>query len=137
MERASRSGSAEADAVEITLKGREALLPQNLGFADKGGHYRTKTRVRWWTNPLTATYDTYFMEDLPALRGQPVANLDPWYYQDKTPVFFGHYWLHGTPQLLQPHAVCLDYSVAKGGQLVGYRWDGETVLSADKLVWVA
>jgi hypothetical protein len=51
-------------------------------------------------------------------------------------VFFGHYWLQGTPQLLQPHAVCLDYSVAKGGQLVGYRWDGEAVLSADKLVWV-
>lgn len=133
--RASHAGSPEANAVEVTLKGREAELPPGLSFADKGGHHRTKTRVRWWANPLTATYDTYFMEDLPELRGQPVAGLDPWYYQDEKPVFFGHYWLHGTPQLLRPHAACLDYSVAKGGPLVGYRWDGEQTLRADKLVW--
>jgi hypothetical protein len=135
--RTSHPGGPEIDAVEITLKGREALLPQSLGFLDKSGHYRTKTRVRWWVNPLTATYDTYFMEDLPELRGQPVADIDPWYYQDEKPVFFGHYWLHGAPQLLQPHAACLDYSVAKGGQLVGYRWDGEQTLRPEKLVWVA
>ena len=129
----------EADAVEITLKGREVTLPPGLGFHDKGGHYRDKMRVRWWTNPATATYDTYYLEDLAELRGQPVAlaGLDADYYQDATPVFFGHYWLRGTPQLMQPHAVCLDYSVAKEGQLVGYRWDGEQVLSPERLVWVA
>ena len=63
--------------------------------------------------------------------------LDPWYYQDEEPVFFGHYWLRGEPVILQAHAVCLDYSVAKNGQLVGYRWDGEQTLTANKLVWVA
>ncbi|MGI4871953.1 MAG: metallophosphoesterase [Janthinobacterium lividum] len=137
LRRASYAGR-EADAVEITLKGREVTLPQGLDFEDKGGHSRTKMRVRWWTDPATATYDTYYLEDLAQLRGQPVdlAGVDLNYYQDETPVFFGHYWLKGEPQLLQPHAVCLDYSVAKGGKLVGYRWDGEQVLSADKLVWV-
>ena len=138
--RASRPGSPEFVAAEVLLKGREVALPNGLSFADKDGHRRYLTRVRWWQDPtLAAAYHDYFLEDLAELRGQPldVASLDPWHYQDDTPVFFGHYWLRGTPQILQPHAVCLDYSVAKGGQLVGYRWDGEQVLSADKLVWVS
>jgi hypothetical protein len=140
MLQASRKHSAEYDAVETTLKGREVRLPGGVSFLDKDGHPRELMRVRWWQNPATApSYAHYYLEDLPELHGQPVdfANLDPTYYQDETPVFFGHYWLRGTPQLLQPHAVCLDYSVAKGGQLVGYRWDGEQTLSAEKLVWVA
>ena len=138
--RASRRGSAEYKATEVTLKGREVRLPHGLSFHDKDGHRRERMRVRWWQNPATAaTYHDYYLEDLAELRGQPVdaASLDPWHYQDETPVFFGHYWLRGTPQLLQPYAVCLDYSVARGGQLIGYRWDGEQVLSADKLAWVA
>ena len=31
---------------------------------------------------------------------------------------------------------CLDYSVAKQGRLVAYRYDGEQELRADKLVYV-
>ena len=140
LHRASQSGTAEAEAIEVTLKGRELALPGGLSFADKDGHHRHISRVRWWQNPATATtYRDYFLEDLPELRDQTVdyASLDPTYYQDPTPVFFGHYWLQGEPQILQSNAVCLDYSVAKGGKLIGYRWDGEQELRADKLVWVA
>jgi hypothetical protein len=139
LRRASRPGSPEFVAAEVVLKGREVPLPDGLSFADKDGHRRYLTRVRWWQNPAMATtYHDYFLEDLAELRGQVVdaASLDPWHYQDETPVFFGHYWLRGEPRILQPYAVCLDYSVAKGGQLIGYRWDGEPTLSADKLVWV-
>ena len=137
--RASRPGTPEFEAAEVVLKGREITLPDGLNFADKDGHVRRQMRVRWWQNPAAATYDGYYLEDLPELRGQPVELtklLDPWYYQDETPVFFGHYWLRGTPQILQPHAVCLDYSVARGGELVGYRWHGEQTLTADHLVRV-
>jgi hypothetical protein len=137
--RASRRGSPEFEAVEVTLKGREVALPRGVSFHDKDGHRRDLMRVRWWQNPAAAAaYREYYLEDLPELRGQPVVinNLDPWHYQDEKPVFFGHYWLRGTPQLLQPYAVCLDYSVARGGQLIGYRWHGEPVLRADHLVWV-
>jgi hypothetical protein len=139
LRRASRPGSPEFVAAEVVLKGREVPLPDGLSFADKDGHRRYLTRVRWWQTPARATtYHDYFLEDLAELRGQVVdaASLDPWHYQDETPVFFGHYWLRGEPRILQPYAVCLDYSVAKGGQLIGYRWDGEPTLSADKLVWV-
>ncbi len=53
--------------------------------------------------------------------------------RDAVPVFVGHYWLTGTPT---PLVACTDYSVAKGGKLVAYRWDGESELSADKFHWV-
>jgi hypothetical protein len=52
------------------------------------------------------------------------------------PVLFGHYWFTGKPEVISPQFACLDYSVAKDGPLVAYRWDGETGLSSDKLVWV-
>ena len=31
-------------------------------------------------------------------------------YLGDCPVFFGHYWLAGTPQILTPKSACVDYS---------------------------
>ena len=45
-------------------------------------------------------------------------------YHDNVPVFFGHYWLKGTPVIEAKNALCLDYSVGKGGPLVAYRMEG-------------
>jgi hypothetical protein len=42
-------------------------------------------------------------------------------YTDAKPVFFGHYWLSGEPDMKNPSAICLDYSVAKDGILVACR----------------
>ena len=51
------------------------------------------------------------------------------------PVFFGHYWLTDVNEVvLADNAACLDLSVAKGGELCGYRWDGEGVISRDRVV---
>ncbi|GAB3571216.1 metallophosphoesterase family protein [Hymenobacter daeguensis] len=137
--RASRKGSAEFEAIEVTLKGHETALPGNYHFFDKDGHRRTRVRTAWWRNPVAATYHDYFLEPIEALADQPVdvaALPDASYYQDETPVFFGHYWLRGEPRLLTPHSVCLDYSVARGGELVAYRWHGEQTLTPAGLVRV-
>jgi len=32
------------------------------------------------------------------------------------------------PEPLAPQVACVDYSAGKGGPLVAYRWDGESVL---------
>ena len=56
--------------------------------------------------------------------------------EDDRPVFFGHNWLRGKPKLLCRKVCCLDYSVAAGGYLACYRFDGEQQLDAAKLVWV-
>ena len=48
------------------------------------------------------------------------------------PVFFGHYWLTGTPALQTAKHVCVDYSAGKGGPLVAYRFDGQPDLSPEE-----
>jgi hypothetical protein len=59
------------------------------------------------------------------------------YPADAKPVFIGHYWLTAArPELLAENVACLDYSVAKGGFLCAYRWDGEQKLTRQHFVWV-
>jgi len=136
---ASRVGSPEFEPIVVTLHGHDTDLPGQHHFFDKDGHRRSRVRTAWWLNPAETTYRRYFLEPLEALADEPVdvaALPHAGYYQDLTPVFFGHYWLRGQPQLLTPHSVCLDYSVAKGGELVAYRWQGEQELRPEGLVWV-
>jgi len=53
------------------------------------------------------------------------------YPSDHKPVFVGHYWLdQDQPEILSENCVCLDYSVARGGKLVAYKWRGENPLQA-------
>jgi hypothetical protein len=44
------------------------------------------------------------------------------YYGSK-PVFFRHYWLQGEPHIENHHALCHNYSVARGGILVDCNLD--------------
>jgi hypothetical protein len=58
------------------------------------------------------------------------------YPSEEKPVFFGHYWLEGEKPMVQaPNVCCVDYSVAKKGKLVAYRFDGETELRQEKFCW--
>jgi hypothetical protein len=50
------------------------------------------------------------------------------------PVFFGHYWLTGTPSLQSQRHACVDYSAGKGGPLVAYRYESEPDLSPERFV---
>ena len=52
------------------------------------------------------------------------------------PVFVGHHWFTGHPVIESPKLACLDWSAAKDGPLVAYRWDGESELRNEKLAWV-
>ena len=54
------------------------------------------------------------------------------------PTFIGHYWLEpdGALAPVSPRVACVDYSVARGGPMVAYRFDGEQELSARKFVAV-
>ena len=56
-------------------------------------------------------------------------------YAGTKPVLFGHYWWRKeTAEPVNPRATCLDFSVAKGGVLRAYRWDGEDQLDEHKFV---
>ncbi len=127
------------EPVEAVLKGKEARLPPGVTFRDRDGHGRTKTRVRWYDAPHGHTFRTYALAtetiDSDAALPEEVIDAATPYPEDAVPVFVGHYWLSGErPELLRGNVACLDWSVAKGGFLCAYRWDGERVLDERKFV---
>ncbi len=128
--RASRRGSPEYQAVETLLKGMEVTLPPPHSFTDKDGHVRHQIRTRWWDNSA----DTYASAALlgadikATLPDDPLPSDRLLGYDDPQPVFFGHYWMTGTPRLQAPRVACVDYSAGNDGPLCAYRWQGEAAL---------
>lgn len=133
-------GTSLYRGVNNALKGREIPIPNGLTFTDKDGTKRTQIRIKWWENPLTTTCRGLSVESLsylPDILIEPSMLRTRTYYKpDEKPVFFGHYWLKGEPTLYRSNVCCLDYSVARHGYLAAYRYDGESLLSNDKLVFV-
>jgi hypothetical protein len=141
MNRAVREGDPLFDAVEIVLKGREVWLPGETRLKDKEGHGRRKMRVAWYESPAERTYANYGFPLDPNAPHEPIDLRDvaPWeaYPPDAPPVFIGHYWVVGPPTRLAANVACVDYSVAKGGLLCAYRWDGERELDDANFVTVS
>lgn len=129
MVRASRRNDLVFRAVEGLTKGQEVALPDGHSFRDKDGHERRNVRLRWWDEQASSYRDLALMPEadrakLPDMR---VMDAKPSYDQKK-PVFFGHYWMQGEPALQADRMACVDYSAGKGGPLVAYRWGGEEIL---------
>jgi len=128
-------------AIEDVLKGKEVRLPDRKSYQDKDGNERHAMRIKWFSSPVNETYASYALttaEGLPtyALPAFLIESVTP-YPVDAVPVFFGHYWLRDEcPSCLASNVVCLDYSVAKGGNLCAYRWDDNVPLRDDKFVTV-
>jgi hypothetical protein len=135
-----KKGTEFYDAVNQTLKGKEISIPKGIRFTDGSGTERSnEIRIKWWENPLTMNYKTISVEKIDEL---PEKSIDDsvikskQYYTDEKPVFFGHYWLKGDPFLFKKNICCLDFSIAKDGKLVAYRYQGETVLDKKNFVYV-
>ncbi len=142
------------DAVETLLKGKEIPLPDGFpGILDKDGNLRRKVRLKWWlpgeqlreacTYDQVARINENSLKKLAGIKipGRVLEELKAEANREQaldndSPVFFGHYWFTGEPRLLTRNAACLDYSVARGGKLVCYRWDGEKILDKSKFVYV-
>lgn len=126
-----------SNAVEITCKGKEIEIPEGNFFFDKDGTKRHHIRVKWWLNPNKHSIkDLSIVEDL-ELPFSKEEKIEPEYYNEmQKPVFFGHYWLKGAPNLCRENICCLDYSIAKGGYLTAYRYSGEPTLESKNLIYV-
>jgi len=135
-------GDPAFDAMEMVLKGPEIHLPKGTVLNDAEGHPRRVIRARWFEPPRAWTYDALVFPPSPLVPQAEVPLEDrrelPHYPVDAPPLFFGHYWMpsHEHPALLAPNIACLDWSVARGGRLVAYRWDGERTLDASRLLSV-
>lgn len=135
---ASQPHTMEFRTVEALTKGLEIALPHGHSFFDKYGKERHRVRIRWWDAAANTYRDLAMLNDdvragLPATRvpdGERAA------YDSAKPVFFGHYWMTGTPTHQSPTIACVDYSAAHDGPLTAYRWDGEPVLDASNFISV-
>ena len=110
--------------VETVTKGPELPLPTGYSFRDKDGTERREVRLRWWNAGASSWADIAMCVPDPGelpVTAPPASVMATTYPKDAKPVFFGHYWLTGVPELQAPNALCLDYSAGGDGPLVAYR----------------
>jgi hypothetical protein len=142
LETSTKEGNPLFEAIEIVLKGKELDLPEGITFLDKDKHPRKEIRVKWWEDSFGKSYQELAVksEDVKNLSSahkvEHVSNTSS-YPSDEKPVFFGHYWLEDKqPKLQASNVCCVDYSIAKEGILVAYRFDGEKELNEKKFTWL-
>jgi len=134
-----QKGTKAYEVINDTLKGKEFNIPEKFAWHDKDGHARTANRVKWWVNPGTNNYGDFLFNCPQSLKTEKIpdyvkVNIYP---SHAPPIFFGHYWLEDKfPVIQSENVICLDYSVAKDGALVGYRWSGEEVINNKHFVMV-
>jgi hypothetical protein len=125
-------------ARKLLTCGVEWDLPRGSAIQDKEGNAHGEARLAVWR---------HWAERLPEIALVPSGNesrvpdimIPPEFRRGElggAPVLFGHHWFSGVPSLETPKVACLDWSAAKDGPLVAYRWDGEAELSSEKLVAV-
>jgi len=129
--------SVQFESVERLLKGVEFSLPNESFFTDSYGISRSNVRLKWWCNSTTRLEEVALTLNKHQLPQSTLDHVVPsealiGYSPANPPLFFGHYWLDESPQRLAPNVACLDYSVAKQGKLVAYRWDGEMIIDNEK-----
>ena len=129
-----KRGTRLCGAVDHVLKGPEMDMPDGCLYHDKEGIARRSVRVRWWNIPEAARVShlampTPFDEAGEAEVGQ--LRQMPNYGPEEPPVFFGHYWLPADQEKapLRHNIACLDFSAAREGPMVAYRWNGERELT--------
>lgn len=133
-----REGSTMMEARKLLTCGLELALPKGRFILDKSGHQHFEVRIANWRDWASQIHELALV---PAGQEAQLKGM-AWPASlviskiEGAPIFVGHHWFSGHPVIESPKLACLDWSVAKGGKLVAYRWDGESELSNDKLVWV-
>lgn len=134
-----KKDTKDYQVINDILKGKELMLPEEYAWKDKDGHDRTENRLRWWVDPRQSSYGELLFDCPTELMDKKMdENIDGIFYgKDAPPVFFGHYWLDDPYPVVQTaNVICLDYSIAKPGSLVAYRWKGEEQINNDNFVRV-
>ena len=133
-------GTAPFRAVERLLKGHEIALPAGVELTDPEGSPRRHIRAKWFESPIGRTYRNYAMtvdDSFPEVEiaaDAEGADFVP-YGRDERPILVGHYWMQGDrPTRLANNVACLDWSLARGGPIVAYRFDGEAEIDDQKFV---
>ena len=142
LKRSAMVGTDENRIVERLLKGTDIILPEGCAVTCSDGVSRTRFRTRFWVKAPEVYGDVFFQADpLPeGLMQRRISDEERqrlvYYGAEEKPLFVGHYWRCGEPDLIQPNIACLDYSAVNKGLLVAYRMNRETKLKRSSLCWV-
>jgi hypothetical protein len=125
-------------ARKLLTCGVEWELPPGLAVVDKEGHRHGEARLAVWRHwadrlrqiALVPGDGHSLLPDIDVPKQHPLVQVTG------SPILFGHHWFSGPVKLETPKVACLDWSAAKGGPLVAYRWDGEDELRHQGLVAV-
>lgn len=117
--------------------GLELPLPEGRFITGKGGHQHNEVRIANWRDWAKGLHELALV---PKGQEEQLKGVE-WPADlvisaiEGSPIFVGHHWFTGHPTIESPKLACLDYSAGEDGPLVAYRWDGETQLRNEKLVW--
>lgn len=125
-------------ARKLLTCGVEWELPAGHFIEDKEGHKHPDARLAVWRHwarrlpeiALVPSDSRHLVPDIEIPSSLQVGAVGG------APILFGHHWFSGDLALETPKVACLDWSAAKGGPLVAYRWDGEAELQHEHLVAV-
>jgi hypothetical protein len=132
------NGSPMMQARKLLTCGLELQLPEGRFIRDKSGHKHTEIRIANWRDWASQVHEVAL---IPTGQEEQLHGME-WPSDlvisaiKGTPILVGHHWFTGHPVIESPKLACLDWSAAKDGPLVCYRWDGESELSNERLVWV-
>lgn len=135
-------GTEEFKLVDRCTRGTWLRLPEGEVHQGKDGFIRDRFRTAFWLEDPQTWGEVLFQPDRLSLNAEatPLSDKDKsrlaYYAPEERPLFFGHYWCMGLPEILRPNLTCLDYSAVKYGRLVAYRFNGEKQLNERNFVWV-
>ncbi len=119
------------NAIEVLCKGWEVTLPEGYSFLDKSKHRRTEIRTRWWREAHPHYRELAIgVDDINNLPDAKIPGAAMPGYDNKKPLFIGHYWMQGKPCVQTDHIACVDWSAGKDGPMVGYRLNGQPLKNA-------
>ena len=74
---------------------------KGCSFEDKNGQVRAEVRLKWWDEQAQRLPEAATNTGNARL---PKVDLSDniYRYRDEIPLFFGHYWMQGTPKALSP-----------------------------------
>jgi len=134
------SDSEITQSVWRLTKGVSLKMPPDLRVKNNKGVTPRSIRVEWWEDPTGKNFQELSFESKYTLPSYTVPKeLLPKVYpypEDAPPLFIGHYCRGNGPTLIKPNICCVDSCVIGTGVLTAYRWNGETFLNTDNIIWV-
>ncbi len=136
-----RSGTIENEVVEVLLSGVEIPVDKNTSVINSSGKPAERMRIKWWLRPDNLSLQQIAFGEYRVYPNRVInkkeMNVFIPYPKNGRPLFIGHYCLREGVGIQLPNICCVDYCYyRKGGKLVAYRMQGESILKPENLIGV-